>query len=425
MIENIMSVLFFMFEALAVVYCLHYLYGKVPRLDIKTAIFLVIDVTWMEIVHFLSLGSGWTIIIYPVIAIYCAVEFGFNFKAILINNILYMAILSSIQATIMLIFSVLFKIQKTDIFVNLVINILVFCIISVLFKKINLKKISDIFQSNEKLIWVSLIVVVLSAALFLLTFKWSRKFEILYYVVLGISIILIAVAAIDIGKQKIKTKEAEAELRVHKLYESSFQELIEDICARQHEFDNHINAIYSQHKLYKTYDELVNAQREYCGEIVTENHYNKILSKGNPVIIGFLYSKFFEMEKKGLIAKYQITIGDLKCNMPVYKMVELLGNLINNAMEAVQEKKGEIYVSIIEEFDKIMIEISNENEVVDEKKIKEFFRKGYSEKGKNRGYGLYNVGKICEEYGAAINCKNEKRENENWIVFKLIINKSL
>ena len=33
--------------------------------------------------------------------------------------------------------------------------------------------------------------------------------------------------------------------------------------------------------------------------------------------------------------------------------------------------------------------------------------------------------KICEEYGAAINCKNEKRENENWIVFKLIINKSL
>ena len=71
-----------------------------------------------------------------------------------------------------------------------------------------------------------------------------------------------------------------------------------------------------------------------------------------------------------------------------------------------------------------MIEISNESEAIDEKKIKEFFKKGYSEKGRNRGYGLYNVGKICEEYGIAINCKNAKRENENWIVFKLVINKS-
>ena len=31
--------------------------------------------------------------------------------------------------------------------------------------------------------------------------------------------------------------------------------LIDDICAKQHEFDNHINAIYSQHFLYETYDE--------------------------------------------------------------------------------------------------------------------------------------------------------------------------
>ncbi|MCI7040885.1 MAG: GHKL domain-containing protein [Lachnospiraceae bacterium] len=425
MIENIMSVLFFMFEALAVVFCLHYLYGKVPRLDIKTAIFLVIDVTWMEIVHFLSLGSGWTIIIYPVIAIYCAVEFGFNFKAILINNILYMAILSSIQATIIIAYSKVFKIERMQAIDNLLVNFLMFCVVAFLLKHIKMKKLSVILQSKEKLVMASSIIVGISITLFLGSYKRSDTFDIFYYVVLGLSILIIMVVVIDIGKQKIKTRETEAELRLHKLYESSFRELIDEICARQHEFDNHINAIYSQHRLYKTYSELVEAQKKYCGEIVAENRYNKVLSKGNPIIIGFLYSKFSEMERRGIIVTYQISIGDLKCNVPVYKMVELLGNLINNAIEAVQEKRGKIHVSMVEECDKIMVEISNENEAIEEKKIKDFFRRGYSEKGERRGYGLYNVGKICEEYSIAITCNNENCNNQTWLTFKLLIKKSL
>lgn len=413
-----------LFEALSVVYCLHYLYGTKPYLEKYALCFLMCDIVWMNFVHFSKVNQAWSMMIYPIIVLYCGIRFGFKLKTLVINNVLYMVILSGIEATIMLGFSIVFNIQKMSTMQNLIVNIVVFGVVSIGLRYANLKQLSETFQSNDKLIVASLGTVILVASLFLLSFKWNKSFEIFYYVLLGISIILIIVSVIDIGKHKIKMREAEAELKLHRLYEASFQNLIDDICAKQHEFDNHINAIYSQHRLCKSYDELVEAQRKYCGEIILENHFNKILSKGNPVIIGFLYSKLSEMGKKGITVTYQINIGDLKCEIPVYKMVELLGNLINNAMEAVQEEKGEIYVSIVEESDMIVIEISNESEVIDEKKIKEFFRKGYSEKGKNRGYGLYNVGKICEEYGIAINCKNEKRENENWIVFKLVINKS-
>ena len=402
MIEIIEVGIYVLFEALSVMFFIHYLYGQKMHFDLISVCFIVIDIVMMMTIQIFHLNSKLSLLIYPIIIVYCGMEFGFNVKAIFVNNILYMAILSSIQATIIIIFTILFKNETMQTKENLIINLITLFVVLVFLKRLKLKKVSDILQGNEIIIKISLMIFVASIILFIIDYKQKSGFEMLYYIMLGMSLILIIIATIDIGKHKIKAKEAEAELRLHKLYESSFRDLIDEICARQHEFDNHINVIYSQHRLYKTYDELVEAQKKYCGEIVAENHYNKILSKGNPVILGFLYSKLSEMEKKGIMVNYQISISDLKCGMPVYKMVELIGNLINNAIEAVQGKKGKIYVSLVEECDKIQMEISNESEIIDEKRIKDFAKKGYSEKGKGRGYGLYNFGKICEEYGALI-----------------------
>lgn len=425
MVEIIEVGLYVFFEALAVVFCLHYLYGEKIYFDWISVCFVVIDVVWMGIIQIFHLNSKLSLMIYPIIIVYCGVKFGFNIKVIFINNILYMTIISSIQATIMVIFSIVFKSDTMRTFDILIINIITLFVVFFILKKCKLEKLSCILQENDTLIKISLMVIVMSIILFLIGYKQKRSFEILYYVILGVSIVLIVIAVMDIGKHKIEAREAEAELRLHKLYESSFRELIDEICARQHEFDNHISAIYSQHRLYKTYDELVEAQKKYCDEVMEENHYNKVLTNGNPVILCFLYSKFAEMKKRGIKVTYRINIGDLECGIPIHKIIELLGNLIKNAIEAVQQKGGNIDVSIVEECDKIYIEISNESEIIDEKRIREFFKKGYSEKGKGRGYGLYNVGKICEEYGVVVNCRNVKKEGCNWLVFKLLINKSL
>lgn len=415
-----------LFEILSVVVCLHYLYGEKFKIDLVTFGFIALDICWMNIAYLFDFGQEWSLIMYLVILIYCGVKFEFQIKRIITNIVLCIGILMLIQATIMLMVSGIFKVEKIGTSVNFIINFIMFLIVILVLKRCKLKKLSDIVRSNEKLITQSLIIAGGCALLFLLTYKLSGKFEVFYYIVLGISVILIIISSIDIGKHKIKAKEMEAELRLHKLYESSFQELIDEISARQHEFDNHINTIYSQHCLYKTYDELVEVQRKYCNEIVEENHLNKMLSKGNPVILGFLYSKFIEMEKKRIQFTYQINIGDLESEVPIYKLVEILGNLIKNAVEELEKRgKGKIYISLNENEKTIQIEVSNENDLVDAKKIKDYFKKGYSEKGKHRGFGLYNIGKICQEYDIGITCKNEEIEESNWLVLKLIINKPL
>lgn len=426
MIEIIGVGMYAFFEALSVVFCLHYLYGEKVYFRKTTIAFLSVDILFMVMMNGLNVESQWSLLIYPIMILYAGFEFGFQLRKLIINNILQMIILSGLQALIMMIYFAITNNHRLETIDVLLVNVIIFLIVLIGLKRCRLEKLSKILQNNEKIVMAVLIVIIVMAAISILNYKWTPKIEILYYAVLGISIMLIAITAIDIGRNKIKVKETEAELRLHRLYEASFQELIDEIRAKQHEFDNHINAIYSQHRIYKTYDELVEAQREYCDVIVEENRFNKTLSKGNPVILGFLWSEFSKMKKMGIEVEYEINIGNLECDMPIHKIVELLGNLIKNAMEAtLSSEKKHVYVMVLENMGRIQIEVFNQSEIVDEKRIKDFFRKGYSEKGEKRGYGLYNVRKICEEYNAAIVCKNENRNGQNGILFRVIMNKPL
>lgn len=426
MMEMIGVGLYVFFEAMSMIVCLHYLYGEKIYLDKFFVIYLSLDLSLMLMINRLNLPHQWSLIMLLLLILYSGLRFGFQIKKLIINNVLQIIILSGLQALIMMIYATIVNNHKLETIDVLIINVIIFLFVVVVLQKCKLEKLSDILQNNEKIVIAVLILIIIMAVLSILNYKWTPKIEILYYIVFGISIVLIAITVIDIGRNKIKVKEAEAELRLHKLYEASFQELIDEIRGRQHEFDNHINAIYSQHRLYKTYDELVAAQQKYCDVIVEENHFNKVLSKGNPVILGFLWSEFSKMKKAGISVEYEINIGNLECSMPIHKMVELLGNLLNNAMEAVMKTENrKVYVMMREEMNCIQIEVFNESQIIDEKKLKEFFKRGYSDKGEKRGYGLYNVRKICEEYHAVIVCKNEVRKGENGILFGIMINKPL
>lgn len=414
-------------EVLAFICCLHYLYNEKIRIDVLTIGLILVELTWMRVLTLVEWNSGLTALIYPIIMLYCMIKFGSSVKKLVINNILCLMIVSILQATIMVL---IFWCTGNGIMREqemLLVNGIMFLFIIIVLQKLKIDRVSKVLQQNEKIIMLSVCAIVVSVLLFVISYKNNNRFQEIHYVVLAVSLLLVIVAVIDIGKHKVRTKEIEAELRVHKLYESSFINLIDDIRARQHEFDNHINTIYSQHYLYSTYDELVQAQKKYCDSIVYENKYNKLLSKGNATVLGFIYSKFAEAEKLGIEIEYKINIGDLKCNIPIHKLIEVLGNLLINAMEELERHDGinKLKVIMIEQSYEIAIDISNECTNVDYDKIQDFFIKGYSQKGKGRGYGLYNVKKICEEYDIIFETTIKKEQNLQFLHFVLIINKPL
>ena len=172
-------------------------------------------------------------------------------------------------------------------------------------------------------------------------------------------------------------------------------------------------------------EDLIERQNNYYKDIQENNHYNKILAAGTSPVIGFLYSKFIYAESKGCEVEYNIRTGELVCVMPHFRMIEILGVFIDNAIEA--QSGGEdkrIRVDILEDAERICIQVKNPcKERIPNRELEQFVKEGFSTKGKDRGRGLANVADIVEQYKADFLICNQKVKQEHYIVFQVIIDK--
>lgn len=415
MITNICLLL----EALSIALCLHYLYGEKFKPDIKTLSYLSIYMIIMTAINYYGMPKTYTVIIYPVIFLYCGVRFGFKIRELIINTVLYMVIVIGIQFVVSSICSMIYKIEFFQNTMLLIVNCMTFAVILFVLPKCRLNQISRYFQDKERIYVTALAISITATGYCVIQYKKIDGVGVFQNILLFLGIAFIGFLVIQLGKYKINAKEIETELKMQKLFADSFQGLIENIRMKQHEFDNHINTIYSQHYMYDNYEDLVNAQKEYCHAIEQENHYNKLLSKGNPAILGFIYFKFLELERDGIEIGYKIHIRELEIGVPVHKMIELLGNLIKNAAEALgqRDKDRRFFIQMIETEDRFEMEVRNISDAIPLENLGKFFNKGYSSKGEGRGLGLYHVKKICDEYKLNIQCANKSVDDENWLSF--------
>jgi len=413
-------------EILAIVLFLCGLYGEKFRLDFKEAVLIAADIIIMQGVDRGSLPVWSGNLIYPIIAVYCIWRFGGGIKKMIINNALYIIFLSGLQ---MLCFFLIFCLggrEITEEYRVLAVNFILLLFCSFLARGKILEKVSFYFQRKDIILRVILLISLGTIAVFITMKKESRGLYLSDYLFPAIAILIIFILTVSWQSYKLKAKEREMELRAYKLYEESYKNLITEIRLKQHEFNNHINAVYSQHLICKTYEELVNRQKEYCENILYDNRYEKLLRAGNSMLIGFLYGKFMEAEKKGITVEYEVKCFTLQTKLPMYKFIELTGNLLNNAMDALAEQEDKrLFVSITEEKQVVCIEVRNVHEVIPFAQITAMFQKDYSSKGENRGLGLYSLKKMGREYNFEIICSNKIVENINWISFCVQLEKSV
>ena len=407
-------------EALSIVFCLHYLYGEKFKLDIVTVSYLSIHMIVMTAINYFGLPNAYTMIMHLICIVYCGVRFGFRIKALVVNMILCIILVGVTQLIVVYTFSHLLSMTLIVDYQLLVINFVTAFIIIFLLPLCSIKRLIGYIKGKSEVLLVTVCTCVVVVLFLLIYYKNNYLVEIEPLVLLFVCIIFIFILSGQLNKYKVKAKEVETELKMQRLYADSFKGLIDNIRLRQHEFNNHISMMHSLHYKYKSYEELVGALESYGSSVIKENRFYKLLSCGNSVIIGFLYGRFVEFDKKGIEISYQVSVQELEIGVPCYKIVEILGNLMNNAVEALlaDKQRKKLYVSVIEN-DRFYIEVRNESPYIPYKEIGAFFVKDYSEKGESRGLGLYNVKQICEEYGLEITCNNIEIDGENWISFEI------
>lgn len=222
-----------------------------------------------------------------------------------------------------------------------------------------------------------------------------------------------------INSENEKKHKAE-ELRAYQLYTKTFEDAVATIRMKQHEFDNHINAIRSMRLTIQDIEELFNEQDKYCDRILQDNRYNKVLKLNmSPILIGYLYSKFTAASAYGINIAYEIQDINIEY-IAINDLIEIIGILYDNAIEALKEQGDtEMEVKIVELENTFVISVANISSWKTNSEIEKFFQYGYSTKGQEHGIGLYRVNVLLKKYKASMQAENVTKNGMNYICFKI------
>lgn len=204
------------------------------------------------------------------------------------------------------------------------------------------------------------------------------------------------------------------ENRIHatEQYLPIIDDLVMEVRARQHEFANKLLAISS---LVETADNIQMVREKmhsYVASINLTNSQYELLNMDHKVVAGFLYTKVKRAEqlKRELKIERTIPVHQFKCEDA--DLIEVLGILIDNALEA-SMRDDKIYISMVERDGYLELTVSNPASYMSNEQFMKIFELGYSTKSaplNQRGYGLYNVKEIAERYKARIIARNETKE---------------
>ncbi|POT57069.1 two-component system sensor histidine kinase DcuS [Citrobacter amalonaticus] len=177
---------------------------------------------------------------------------------------------------------------------------------------------------------------------------------------------------------------------------------------RSHEFMNKLHVILGLLHL-KSYKQL----EDYI--IKTANNYQEeigsLLGKiKSPVIAGFLLSKINRTSDSGhrLIISNESQLPDSTNEEQVTALITVLGNLIENALDALgPQPGGEISVSLHYRHGWLHCEVNDDGPGIEAEQIEHIFEKGVSSKGTERGVGLALVKQQVESLGGTIFVESE------------------
>lgn len=244
-------------------------------------------------------------------------------------------------------------------------------------------------------------VAVLSLMIFtpVVLLRMIKKLEVADYLYIALCILIMWVLVSKIQKYNLEN-------RIRKKYTESFTDIIAQIRRRQHKVKNQFNTAFGLYRLYDTYDELVEKQKEYLGRLWDYELPTDAIILEDPVVVALLYEKINEAIERGIAVEtvFSCSLLDQKISDVIW--VQIIGTLLDNAIEAFDAYEGtkKLWIEIEEaeqENAHISLRITNTYRKLGQEELENMFQMGYSTKGPDRGIGLYDVKELVYK------CKGE------------------
>lgn len=179
--------------------------------------------------------------------------------------------------------------------------------------------------------------------------------------------------------------------------------------AQRHDFLNHLQVVYSliEMKEYKEANDYI--ERVY-GSIAS---VGKVLRTANPAINALLQVKLGVCEKAGIQVKLDIRSAWKDLSIPGWEMCKVLGNLLDNAIDALQEVSDRrLTLTLTEDLKAFRFSVKNNGPMIPVKLQASIFQPGITTKAAGHGMGLFIVRRTVQEWGGDIRLISDAKETE-------------
>ena len=194
------------------------------------------------------------------------------------------------------------------------------------------------------------------------------------------------------------------------------EELNKTLRGQRHDFMNHLQVVYSLMEMDE-YSEATGYIEKVFKDI---QRINKVLKTSNPAVNALLQAKILYGEKRGIQTEISITSSLEELKVPAWEFCRVLGNIIDNAIYALQERAENriIEIELFEDLKTYRFRIKNNGPRIKEEWINKIFEAGVTTKGEQgEGMGLSIVKEILQKYegNVEIFSDNEATIFEGWI----------
>ncbi len=175
--------------------------------------------------------------------------------------------------------------------------------------------------------------------------------------------------------------------------------------AQRHDFMNHLQVVYSLMELNE-YDEAMKYIERTYDDIVS---VSGVMKTSSPAINALLMSKVGDARSNGIEVNLKISSPYSDLPIESWEMCRVLGNLMDNAIDALEGVKGgHIDVELYEDVHSYGFRIFNNGPEVPKNLRETIFETGFTTKLTGTGMGLYIVRTIMREHGGdvVLNCDN-------------------
>lgn len=231
--------------------------------------------------------------------------------------------------------------------------------------------------------------------------SYDKLFNIIIFMVVGLSILSIIMVA-----ELYKMVEYETEFKIQQVKLEESKKSIKNLRSQKHDFLNHLQTIYGMVQLGKK-DKVKEYIRSLNKDISKVDFKQDILS--NSILDSILISKKLEAVKAGINFDCKVEVGVEEVNFPIDKLFRVLSNLIDNAIDAVKDSgnKESIIVKGTDRGEEYLLSVYNSGSVIGGELQENIFKPGFSTKGEDRGFGLYIIKSLIEEFGGELRLESK------------------